>query len=598
MPAGADRITRDGNPDGADPRRIDRRSFLGTLGSIAATACRQTGGRAPNVVIVITDDQGYGDLGCHGNPVVRTPNLDRFHGGSVRFTDFHVDPLCAPTRAALLTGRYAYRTGVTAAYAGRSILRRDEITLADMLSDAGYRTGLFGKWHLGDNWPYRPNERGFDETVVCWSGGVTQAADWWGNDYFDDTYYRNNVPEKFTGYCTDVFFDEGLRFIEGNRDRPFFLFLPTNAPHAPHWVDEEYSRPYTDMGIEEPRASFYGMIENIDENFGRLRAKLSELDMEDDTILIFMTDNGSSAGWRDGFNAEMRNGKGSNYDGGHRVPLFVRWPAGGIDGGRDVDVLAAHIDLVPTLLDLAGIGKPDIRFDGVSLRPLLTGNGDFPSDRTHFIQHQQVRRDGEFQMESTRPYYHSAVLTNRWRLVNGSELYDMSVDPGQEDDIADHHPEVVDALRTQYEDWWADVTVRFDEYIEIPVGAEEADPVRLTSFDWYTGGPPNQRVMQEAPTEGPWVDGFWAIEVMRSGRYRVTLRERPPEANYAIDGDTALLRVGGQEVSQRIAGDATSVEFKVDLHEGKTTMSARFSKAGGSHRGAYFAYVELLGASA
>lgn len=586
--------TQGGGHVPGDSNGLGRRSFLGSLASAAAISCGQSSGRAPNVVIVITDDQGYGDLACHGNPQLRTPNLDRFHSESVRFTNFHVDPLCAPTRAGLLTGRYAYRTGVTAAYSGRSILRRDEVTLANMLSDAGYRTGLFGKWHLGDNWPYRPNERGFEETVACWSGGVTQAADWWGNDYFDDTYYRNNVPEKFTGYCTDVFFDEGLRFIEQHRDQPFFLFLPTNTPHAPYWVDDRYREPYLGMGVEEPRASFYGMIENIDENFGRLRTKLSELGIEDDTILVFMTDNGSSAGWREGFNAGMRSGKGSNYDGGHRVPLFVRWPEGGIDGGRDVDSLAAHIDLVPTLLELTGIAEPDIAFDGVSLTPLLAGRGGFPKDRTHFIQHQQVRREGEYQMESPRPFYHSAVLTNRWRLVNGQELYDMSVDPGQKDDVAVDHPEVVASLRSRFEAWWDDVTARFDEYLEIPVGSEEANPVRLTSFDWYTGGPPNQRVMQEAPTEGPWVDGFWAIEVVRSGRYRITLRERPQEANHPIDGDVAILRVGDQELSQRIAGNGTSVDFELDLAKGKTTMSARFSRDGGSHRGAYFAYVEWL----
>ncbi|MCP5116450.1 MAG: arylsulfatase, partial [bacterium] len=317
-----------------------RRSFLSGVGVASVVAGCSRAPAAPNVVLLITDDQGYGDLGCHGNPVLRTPNLDRFHDDSVRFTDFHVDPLCAPTRAGLLTGRYAYRTGVTAAYAGRSILRRDEKTMADILAGGGYRNGLFGKWHLGDNWPYRPNERGFDETVACWSGGVTQAADWWGNDYFDDTYYRNNVPEKFNGYCTDVFFDEGLRFIERNADRPFFLYLPTNAPHAPYWVDKKYSRPYAEQGVDEPRASFYGMITNIDENFARLRGKLQELGIEDNTILIFMTDNGSSAGWRDGNNAGMRAGKGSNYDGGHRVPFFIRWPAGRIGGGRDIGRLA------------------------------------------------------------------------------------------------------------------------------------------------------------------------------------------------------------------------------------------------------------------
>ena len=505
-----------------------------------------------------------------------------------------MDPLCAPTRAALLTGRYAYRTGVTAAYAGRSILRQDETTLADILAENDYRTGLFGKWHLGDNWPYRPNERGFDDTVVCWSGGVTQAADWWGNDYFDDTYYRNNVPERFEGYCTDVFFDEALRFIEENVDCPFFLFVPTNAPHAPYWVDDRYSRPYADMGIEEPRASFYGMIENIDDNFGRLRAKLSEMGLEDNTILAFMTDNGSAAGWREGHNAGMRAGKGSNYDGGHRVPLFIRWPDGGIEGGRDIHRLAAHIDLVPTLLDLAGIPRPAIALDGSSLAPLLGRDGVFPEARTHFVQHQQVSRDGQLQMETPRPFYHSAVLTDRWRLVSGNELYDIKADPGQQHDLADEQPEVVARLRSRYEDWWEDVTRRLDEFLEIPVGAPEANPVRLTSFDWYTGGPPNQRVMQEAREEGPWVDGFWAIEVVRTGRYRISLRERPPAADYPIDGRTADLRIGGYEAEKPIPEGARSVSFEVDLKRGKATLRAGFSKPDGTRKGAYFAYLERL----
>ena len=543
---------------------------------------------------MITDDQGYGDLGCHGNAEVRTPNLDRFHGESVRLTDFHVDPLCAPTRAALLTGRYAYRTGVTAAYAGRSILRRDETTLAEMLSAEGYRTGLFGKWHLGDNWPYRPNERGFDETVVCWSGGVTQAADWWGNDYFDDTYYRNNVPEQFRGYCTDVFFDEGLQFIERNADRPFFLLLPTNAPHAPYWVEDKYRQRYVDAGVEEPRASFYGMIENIDDNFARLRTKLGELGLEENTVLIFMTDNGSSAGWRNGHNAGMRSGKGSNYDGGHRVPFFIRWPGGGVDGGRDVDGLSAHIDVVPTLLELAGTARPEIEFDGKSLASHLTDQERVIEDRVHFIQHQQVRREGEFQMESPRPFYHSSVLTSRWRLVGGNELYDIKADPSQRTDVAEQHPQVVSRLRGEYEDWWADVTERFDEYLEIPVGAEEANPVRLTSFDWYTGGPPNQRVIADAPEEGHLVDGFWAIEVVRSGRYRFTLRERPAEADYPIQGRTANLQVGRHQADRPIPQGATSVAFEMDLDPGTTTLRASFAKQNGTERGAYFVYVERL----
>ncbi len=579
----------------AETTKPNRRDFLAASVTGASLSCARRERRQPNVVVIITDDQGYGDLACHGNPTLRTPNLDRLHGESVRFTDFHVDPLCAPTRAALLTGRYAYRTGVTSAYAGRSILRRDEATLADILGRAGYRCGLFGKWHLGDNWPYRPNERGFHDTVVCWSGGVTQAADWWGNDYFDDTYYRNNTPERFNGYCTDVFFDEALRFVDANADRPFFLFVPTNAPHAPYWVSERYSEPYSRMGIEEPRASFYGMIENIDENFGRLRTKLADLGIEDNTILIFMTDNGSAAGWQNGHNAGMRAGKGSNYDGGHRVPFFIRWPAGGVEGGVDCDELVAHIDVLPTILELADIDPGERRLDGSSLVPLLRsdGRGDFPQDRVHFIQHQQVRRDGEFQMESPRPFFHSAALTNRWRLVGGEELYEIGTDPGQRLDVSDKHPDVVARLRSAYQAWWNDVTRRFDEFLEIPVGSEEAPLVRLTSFDWYTGGPPNQRVVRAAPIEGPWVEGFWAIEVVRSGRYRVILRERPPAANYPIAGDSASLTIGGHTSKRRVSAGAGAVHFDVDLDRGKTTMAATFSTRAGQSRGAYFAYVQL-----
>ena len=236
----------------------NRREFLAASLTGTSLSCAGRERRQPNVVVIITDDQGYGDLACHGNTELRTPNLDRFHGESVRFTDFHVDPLCAPTRAALLTGRYAYRTGVTAAYAGRSILRRDETTLADLLGRAGYRCGLFGKWHLGDNWPYRPNERGFHDTVVCWSGGVTQAADWWGNDYFDDTYYRNNAPERFNGYCTDVFFRRGAAVCRRER-RSAILPIRANKRAARAVLGERaLQRAYSRMGVEEPRASFYG----------------------------------------------------------------------------------------------------------------------------------------------------------------------------------------------------------------------------------------------------------------------------------------------------------------------------------------------------
>ena len=296
--------------------------------------------RRPNIVLVMTDDQGYGDLGCTGNPMLRTPNLDAFHDDSLRLRDYHVGPTCAPTRAGLLTGRYANSTGVWHTVGGRSLLRQDERTLADALRAAGWRTGLFGKWHLGDVSPYTPLERGFDEAIVHGAGGISQTNDHWGNDYFDDVYRDNGELRQHTGYCTDVWFREALAFIERQGDAPFFCMITPNAPHLPWNVDPEYSAPYLGQ-TTAARARFFGMIANIDENFGLLRARLAQLGLEDDTILIFATDNGSAGGVSvdeaghvlEGYNAGMRGMKVWQYEGGHRVPLFLRWPAGGLAGG-------------------------------------------------------------------------------------------------------------------------------------------------------------------------------------------------------------------------------------------------------------------------
>ena len=303
--------------------------------------------RRPNFVFVLTDDQGYGDLGCHGNDAIRTPNLDRFHGDAVRFTDFHVGTTCAPTRAGLLTGHFCNSAGVWHTIGGRSLLREDEWTLADALRGAGYRTGQFGKWHLGDSQPFRPHERGFERAVYHNGGGIGNIGDAWGNDYFDDTYYVNGVPTKFEGYCTDVFFREGLRFIEQHRDEPFYCHISTNAPHGPLNVEPHYASAYADSTPHEDRARFYGMITNIDDNFGLLVRRLDELGLADDTIVVFMTDNGTATGVEldehgypqqgpGSFNAGMRGKKGSPYDGGHRVPFFLRYPGAGVQGGRDV----------------------------------------------------------------------------------------------------------------------------------------------------------------------------------------------------------------------------------------------------------------------
>ena len=236
--------------------------------------------KKPNIVIVITDDQGYADLGCTGNPWIKTPNIDRFYTEAARFNDFHVAPLCAPTRGALMSGRRPLRNGAWATCWGRSILKNDSPTIANVLAENGYKTGMFGKWHLGDNYPYRPQDRGFQKVVAHKGGGVGQTPDFWGNNYFDDTYFSNSVPVKYEGYCTDVWFEQAFKFIEENREGPFFAYIATNAPHHPYLVDVKYSGQYRGNPLI-PEPEFYGMITNIDENFGKLRTALQRLALEE-----------------------------------------------------------------------------------------------------------------------------------------------------------------------------------------------------------------------------------------------------------------------------------------------------------------------------
>ena len=544
--------------------------------------------KQPNVVLVMTDDQGYGDLGCHGNPVIQTPNIDRLYTQSIRLTNFHVGPTCSPTRAALMTGRYCNRTGVWHTIMGRSLLRKDELTAADVFSAGGYRTAIFGKWHLGDNYPFRPQDRGFGEVMIHGGGGVGQGPDYWGNDYFDDTYFHNGRPKKFEGYCTDIWFEEAMKFIEANKERPFFCYIPTNAPHGPYNIADKYSKPYRDKGVESKQANFYGMITNIDENMGRLIRRLKQLDLEKNTILIFMTDNGTSGGYGGG----MRGKKGSEYEGGHRVPCFIRRPGGGLTGGSDIDRLTAHIDLLPTLIELCGLKKPcGVKFDGDSLVQLLTGQDRSWPDRTLITDSQRI--------EHPEKWRKSAVMTERWRLVNGKELYDIKADPVQRNDIADEQPQVVEKLRKAYEDWWADVSQRFDEYCEIIIGSDKQNPTRLMSHDWHS---PKVPWNQEAVLSEMEANGFWAVEVARDGTYQFELRRWPEELdapiNEAVPGGKAVtvtearLKIADEDTTMPVPRDAHAVTFRLKLKAGKTRLQTWLADNQGNSRGAYYVYVK------
>jgi arylsulfatase A-like enzyme len=568
--------------------------------------------RKPNVVLVITDDQGYGDLGCHGNKIIKTPNMDKLHSQSVRLTDFHVGPLCAPTRAALMTGRYCSRTGVWHTVMGRSLLREDEVTMADVFSAAGYKTGIFGKWHLGDNFPFRPQDRGFDEVLIHGGGGIRQTPDYWGNDYFDDTYFHNGKPQKYEGYCTDVWFNEAMRFIEDNKDRVFFCYLAMNAPHEPFYVADKYTDMYKDSA-NVPSPNFYGMITNIDENLARLRKKIKSLGLEENTIFIFMGDNGSSKAFDthqrgfvvEGYNAGMRGRKGSEYDGGHRVPFFIYWPSGNIKGGKDIDRLTAHIDILPTLTDLCGLERPaEVEFDGISLKPLLTDRPDNWPNRTLITDHQRL--------EEPVKWRKSATMTERWRLINGCELYDVQADPGQRKDVAEKFPDIVAKLRAEYEKWWTSISERFDEYCEIIIGSKE-NPVCLTCHDWHGSIIPWNHVEIRQGLEA---NGFWAVRIARAGEYEFALRRWPAEADVPIAGSvpaggpipggpsfpagTALeitkarLKIANVDITKTVPADAKAVKFRAKLKAGSTRLQSWFIDNKGKSRGAYYVYVKRL----
>ncbi len=575
----------------------------------------------PNVIIVLTDDQGYGDVGAHGNSIIKTPNIDAFYKESYHLTDFHVGPTCAPTRSALMTGRYANSVGVWHTVGGWSLLRDDEKTIADMFSEAGYATGAFGKWHLGDNYPYRPQDRGFQETVMHGGGGVYQTPDYWGNTYFDDTYFHNGKPQKYKGYCTDVFFDEATSFIKRNKEKPFFCYLATNAPHGPYNVPVEYYNLYKDLPkniLSDVQKRFYGMITNVDDNFGKLRKTLNDFDLADNTILIFMTDNGTSAGHSGkigkgaGFNAGMRGHKGSEYEGGHRVPFFIHWKDGNIAEGKDINELTAQIDILPTLTELCGIDLPQDHkaIDGESIVPLIR-DANKTNDRMLITDSQRLQVPIKWRK--------SSVMQNKWRLVNGEELYNIEDDKGQENDLSEKHPERVEAMRAFYENWWQQVSVDFDKEVYIPIGTAYENPVTLTAHDVHapSGGYVWNQVYIREGNNGL---GYWSVDVTVEADYTISMRRYPIEADLPINAEVSSITTSDlpgleKDIPEGVqmnyikaqvkienqldellefSSQDKSVDFKVHLKPGKTKLWADFFNENDEKNVAYYVYIEKV----
>ncbi|MBI3864539.1 MAG: arylsulfatase [Planctomycetia bacterium] len=441
----------------------------------------------PNIILVMTDDQGYGELACHGNPIIKTPNLDRLHRESLRFTEFHVSPTCAPTRTSLMTGRHEFRSGVTHTIFERERMSLKSVTIAQVLHDAGYATGIFGKWHLGDEAPYQPGKRGFDEVFIHGAGGIGQTypgscGDAPGNTYFDPAILHNGTFEKTTGFCTDVFFAQALQWLDAKRsaDKPFFAYIAPNAPHSPYVCPEKYSQMYEGQGLNKDAIAYYGMISNIDDNIGTLLARLKEWDIEKNTLLIFMTDNGHAIASL--FNAGMRGAKGTPFQGGTRVPSFWRWP-GVLPTGVDINKLTAHVDLFPTLAELGRgtYGKAD-PLDGRSLVPLLENrNADWP-DRNLFVHLGRWEKGKAAESK----FAQCAIRTSRFRLVNNEMLFDILADPGETTNVIAEHPEAVAAMRKAYDRWWEEILPRLENE---NVTGPKVNPFKALYWKQFGGGP-------------------------------------------------------------------------------------------------------------
>jgi arylsulfatase A-like enzyme len=532
---------------------MTRLAYWFLLFFVSVTFSRAQVPKRPNVLLIITDDQGHGDLGFHGNPKIRTPQLDKFARESVQFQRFYVSPVCAPTRASLMTGRYNYRTGVVDTYLGRAMMHPEEVTLAEMMAAAGYRTGIFGKWHLGDNYPMRPIDQGFQESLVHKGGGIGQPSDPpGGGSYFDPMLQHNGTTVRAKGYCTNAFTDATMKFIEESGEKPFFAYLAFNCPHTPLQVSEQDYLPYSRMNLASgefpaigqplPRdpshdetARIYGMITNVDDNLGRLFQRLESLKLSGDTIVLFMTDNGPQ---QVRYNSGLRDRKGSVYEGGIRVPFFVRWP-GRLQEGLKVDRIAAHIDVAPTLLELCGISRPPgVSFDGASLQPLLLGKTENWPDRTLYVQWHRG--------DQPELYRSFAVQSQRFKLVQplgagergappnaALELYDIAADPFELKNIAGGHPDIVKSLRQGYEAWFRDVGAsRGYAPPRIHLGSPRENPAILTRQDWR--GP-----------RASWTPkslGYWEVHVEKEGSYQITLEFASPEApasvHFAFQGVT------------------------------------------------------------
>ncbi len=616
---------------------MDRRNFLKkamagaavlSAGCAAKNGGAELSGNRPNVLIINIDDMGYGDMSCHGNPYFKTPNIDKLHGESVRFTQFHAAPMCTPTRGQLISGMDALKNGSRWVGTENTHLRTDIPAMPEIFKGAGYSTGLFGKWHIGDNYPMRPQDRGFDEVVWFPQQEVGTVNDYWGNDYFDDTYEHNGEHKKYEGYCTDVWFDLAMDWMKKKqrKGQPFLCWVPTNVVHGPYFVEQQYRDRVDIPNAPNDIDTFFAMIVNLDDNMGKLDAFLEKTGLKDNTIVIFMTDNGGTGGYN-WYNAGMRGLKTMLWEGGHRVPCFVRWPNGKISGGRDINELAQVQDLLPTLLDLCGVPYPSrAQFDGDSLARQLKQEAPMP-DRMLVIQ---------FQRRLEIQKWDACIMQGPWRLVNAIdadpkdspeqqeilmqrkrnrviklELYNIEKDPHQDRDVIDWHPEVVARLKAHYEKWWDSVQPHLKIERPIVIGNDAENPSLLAASAWAK----TYFTQIDNVLDGRAANGYWNIAADRAGEYEFELRRWPKEADTPIAGKTditftdtytygrkkegtalaiteARVQIQGSDQRKAVGPEDKACVFKLRLNKGPAKLRTWFyDKEGKQLCGAYYVYV-------
>ena len=543
----------------------------------------------PNVVVILIDNQGYYELSRNGHQIVQTPRIDKLSREAVNFTDFNAPPFCSPSRAALLTGRHALRAGIHNTVGGVSILHKNETTMADILKREGYKTSIFGKWHLGSSYPYAPKYRGFEEVFIHGGGGVSQLGDYYGNNHINATYEHNGKFVKSEGFSTDVLFDEAIQYMDEKRSDadPFFCYISTPAVHFPTNRHPVTTRRLLERGAEDNEyLALYSMIENVDDNVGKLLDYLKETGLKENTIVVLASDQGVNDRGAVKHRSGSFKNRGLSFDEKHHVYCMIQYPKLTDKKPGDVNNLAGMVDILPTILDISGIKLPPY-LDGQSLKPLLDGSKDWNNERKLIVQCPRSRVRNKWE--------NTSVKYKKWRLVDGKELYNIENDFGEKIDLAQKHPEIVKELINTYEEFWKSLAPADALISRHILGAEEAPEVRLVGMDWYQGDTPwTQQGLKNKSAQGKWL-----VEVARDGNYRFELRRYPREAPTAIEANSVIIEIGEikEEVTMNI--DAVEAVLEMKLKKGIYDLQTTFKDSQDMENldgwGANYVHVNYLG---